>query len=599
MFLCLLHATVMAPLVHLGVIPDGNRRWCKETNASVDVLIGHHWATLDRVMCMGAEALWEHPSLSRVGDVSMYMLSADNLLKRGDETRQMVFDVLLRMERIASAGAAGRAAARRLGPVRVEAGEPRPPDALLAALEDLAAEDSEGVLEGGDCGDCGGGVSVRMSWGAAGEGVASRARVHGSLLPDIVAIARAGMVARGGGGGLAATGPAEVGLAFDEAELGALPDAALAEECRVLHRAGQDAPHKVLVALDLDPAASDPRRIDLWVDAGPHGHRAALRAQPPSKVLRMWRSSRICVGDGFGDAVRRAAGALNAEIGVHDEDAGNGRLVRLARAGTDERAIDIGMPASAAEALELLVHTLLSPVAFPAAHKPRRAHPDAQGRFTLCVAQDALDAITVNSTALREDAALLQQLLAEHARPDAVAVRVSLAGGPVSVSVGSGVSDEEVAQALSWASDHAAAASRLFAMHAACPCAAAFVARAPSIDVRFVGERHLLPARQREAADAIEAACDGDRATMRVVFALAYDPVEDCRAVLLGAGRATQAPIDVVVRSGGEMRSSGFFPLHTLYSEWVYLPTFFPDVGLAEVEAAVRAYSVRTRRFGA
>ena len=55
---------------------------------------------------------------------------------------------------------------------------------------------------------------------------------------------------------------------------------------------------------------------------------------------------------------------------------------------------------------------------------------------------------------------------------------------------------------------------------------------------------------------------------------------------------------DLVIRTSGEMRLSNFLPWQTAYSEFVFLPCFWPDFGKADLEEAVRAYAARERRYG-
>ena len=123
-----------------------------------------------------------------------------------------------------------------------------------------------------------------------------------------------------------------------------------------------------------------------------------------------------------------------------------------------------------------------------------------------------------------------------------------------------------------------------------------------TVRVRFAGEIHRLPPPAREAVAEIEACfpgCDDhDESFFRVRLALAYDPMEDCRRILLQNENENKNDIDLVIRTGGEKRSSGFFPLETMYSEWVYTDALFPDFGLEDFLAAVRDFQGRQRRFG-
>lgn len=120
-----------------------------------------------------------------------------------------------------------------------------------------------------------------------------------------------------------------------------------------------------------------------------------------------------------------------------------------------------------------------------------------------------------------------------------------------------------------------------------------------SLRVRFVGELDLLPRHMRSLTERIESMCRDPDARVSIYGAIAYDPVADAGRVASRCRPVEQPPIDLVIRTGGEMRSSGFFPMHTLYSEWFYEPKLFPDFDLADLERIIAAFDARSRRFGA
>jgi len=55
---------------------------------------------------------------------------------------------------------------------------------------------------------------------------------------------------------------------------------------------------------------------------------------------------------------------------------------------------------------------------------------------------------------------------------------------------------------------------------------------------------------------------------------------------------------DLVIRTSGEQRLSNFLPWQSAYSEFVFLPGFWPDFDHAAFKAAVDQYVGRERRFG-
>jgi undecaprenyl diphosphate synthase len=55
---------------------------------------------------------------------------------------------------------------------------------------------------------------------------------------------------------------------------------------------------------------------------------------------------------------------------------------------------------------------------------------------------------------------------------------------------------------------------------------------------------------------------------------------------------------DLVIRTSGEQRVSNFLTWQTAYSEFVFLPEFWPDFDEATFRAAIDEYCRRDRRFG-
>ena len=55
---------------------------------------------------------------------------------------------------------------------------------------------------------------------------------------------------------------------------------------------------------------------------------------------------------------------------------------------------------------------------------------------------------------------------------------------------------------------------------------------------------------------------------------------------------------DLVIRTGGEQRLSGYLPWQSVYSELYFTPVFFPDFTPEELQKALDHFAVRDRRFG-
>jgi undecaprenyl diphosphate synthase len=57
-------------------------------------------------------------------------------------------------------------------------------------------------------------------------------------------------------------------------------------------------------------------------------------------------------------------------------------------------------------------------------------------------------------------------------------------------------------------------------------------------------------------------------------------------------------PVDLLIRTGGEMRISNFLLWQTAYAEFYFTDALWPDFDAAELDAALLDYARRQRRFG-
>ena len=55
---------------------------------------------------------------------------------------------------------------------------------------------------------------------------------------------------------------------------------------------------------------------------------------------------------------------------------------------------------------------------------------------------------------------------------------------------------------------------------------------------------------------------------------------------------------DLIIRTSGELRTSNFLLWQSAYSELYFTPTFWPDFGPEDLQAAVKEFGRRERRFG-
>ncbi len=56
--------------------------------------------------------------------------------------------------------------------------------------------------------------------------------------------------------------------------------------------------------------------------------------------------------------------------------------------------------------------------------------------------------------------------------------------------------------------------------------------------------------------------------------------------------------VDLIIRTSGEQRLSGFMPWQSAYAELYFSEVLMPDFGREEFVAAIEEYGKRKRRFG-
>ena len=56
---------------------------------------------------------------------------------------------------------------------------------------------------------------------------------------------------------------------------------------------------------------------------------------------------------------------------------------------------------------------------------------------------------------------------------------------------------------------------------------------------------------------------------------------------------------DLLIRTSGELRLSGFLTWQSVYSEFLFIDKLWPDFSTDDLDMAIKEYSKRTRKFGA
>jgi undecaprenyl diphosphate synthase len=136
------------------------------------------------------------------------------------------------------------------------------------------------------------------------------------------------------------------------------------------------------------------------------------------------------------------------------------------------------------------------------------------------------------------------------------------------------------------------------------------------VQLRHIGRMDRLPARlQTQVQDAVELTKANDRIVLNVAFdyggraeivhavqqiireGIAADAVNEelLSSYMYTAG---QPDPDLIIRTGGDLRTSGFMLWQSAYTEYYITPTFWPDFGREELHQALVAFGHRDRRFG-
>lgn len=140
---------------------------------------------------------------------------------------------------------------------------------------------------------------------------------------------------------------------------------------------------------------------------------------------------------------------------------------------------------------------------------------------------------------------------------------------------------------------------------------------AKNVRLHFVGDRSLLRADCREALERAEIST-ADNTGMQAIFAIGYGGQEEiARAVrmLAQSGKNLETvtsedihsvidtgkfpPPDMIVRTGGHMRHSGFFLFQSPYAEYFFSEKNWPEFDVDELDRVLVSFTERTRKFGA
>jgi undecaprenyl diphosphate synthase len=136
------------------------------------------------------------------------------------------------------------------------------------------------------------------------------------------------------------------------------------------------------------------------------------------------------------------------------------------------------------------------------------------------------------------------------------------------------------------------------------------------VQVRVIGRLHEAPSDvQRSIRAAEERTRSGSRMTLNICFNYSgRAEIVDATRALVAAGAdpnaideahfadhlytAGQPDVDLLIRTGGDRRTSNFLVWQAAYAELVFCDKFWPDFSEDDLDAALTEYERRDRRFG-
>jgi undecaprenyl diphosphate synthase len=139
---------------------------------------------------------------------------------------------------------------------------------------------------------------------------------------------------------------------------------------------------------------------------------------------------------------------------------------------------------------------------------------------------------------------------------------------------------------------------------------------AQGVRVRVIGRLHEAPPDiQRSIREAEDRTRDGKRMALNIAFNYSgrSEIIDACRALIAGGVAPSQLDeerlaehlytsgqpdVDLLIRTGGEQRTSNFLLWQGAYAELVFTPVLWPDFREADLDTALEEFTQRQRRFG-
>ncbi|MFA5993262.1 MAG: polyprenyl diphosphate synthase [Candidatus Pacearchaeota archaeon] len=133
------------------------------------------------------------------------------------------------------------------------------------------------------------------------------------------------------------------------------------------------------------------------------------------------------------------------------------------------------------------------------------------------------------------------------------------------------------------------------------------------VKIRFIGDLNLIPNSLKEQCEKLQK--DTNNNKFIVNFAIGYggrqEIVESFKKIVLKGINADEIneelikenlnlsdEPDLIIRTGGEIRTSNFLPWQSVYSEWIFLNKLWPEFEKQDLIDCIEEFNKRKRNFG-
>lgn len=131
------------------------------------------------------------------------------------------------------------------------------------------------------------------------------------------------------------------------------------------------------------------------------------------------------------------------------------------------------------------------------------------------------------------------------------------------------------------------------------------------IKIKFIGQRKILDKKLQKIMQELEKATEKNN-NYKINIALAYggrhEIIKSIKSLVKSKQKINEKNFeknlelnsspDLIIRTGGEKRTSNFLPWQSVYSEWFFLDKMWPEFTEKDLKKIISEFHFRERRFG-